>query len=141
VATDVTPVLAGLLAGNDSPDPLNPGQRRRSDYGVSARLDGNMLDVVLTFRRAAAYCCYEWGCHLALTHGQGKRWDRLRRALAAHGVAAPARLELRLSCVVEEGAMFFDFSKPDPTRRGWYAFGPAQAHHYQARMVEARAES
>ena len=59
--------------------------------------------------------------------------------MAAHGVPAPPRLELLLSCVVEEGAFFFDFSKPDPTRRGWYAFAPVAAYQYQACAVEAEA--
>jgi hypothetical protein len=138
VAVDVTAALAELLARNRGPDPLNPDQRRAPDYGVAASLEGNTLAVVLTFRREAAYCCMEWGCHLALF--DGKRWDALRRALAAHGVMTPPRLELQLSCVVEEGAVFFDLFKPDPTRRGWYAFESVAAYHYQVSAVEAGRE-
>jgi hypothetical protein len=135
---DVTAILAELLARNRGPDPLDPDRRRAPDYGVTASLEGNTLSVALTFRSGAAYCCMEWGCHLALTNG--KRWDGLRRALAAHGVTAPLRLELRLSCVVEERAVFFDLSKPDPTRRGWYAFKAVAAHCYEASTVEAGSE-
>jgi hypothetical protein len=135
VAADVTSILAELLARNRGPDPLNPDSRQLPDYGVSASLEGNTLTMVLTFRSGAAYCCKEWGCHLALT--DGKRWDGLRRALAAHRLAVPPRLELRLSCVVEEGAVFFDPFRPDPARRGWYAFAPVAAHRYQASAVEA----
>jgi hypothetical protein len=67
----------------------------------------------------------------------GKRWDVLRGALAAHGLATPLSLELRLTCVVEEGAVFFDFAKPDATRRGWYAFQPVAAHRFQVFAAEA----
>src|SRR5262245_26903435 len=98
-----------MLARNRGPDPLNPDRRRAPDYGVAASLEGNTLAVVLTFRRGAAYCCMEWGCHLPLY--KGRRWDQLHRTLGAHGVTAPPRLELRLSCVVE-GAVFFDLFKP-----------------------------
>ena len=97
-------------------------------------MEADVLDVELTFKKDRAYCCMEWGCHLALTDGE--RWDGLRRALAAHGMTAPPRLELRLSCVVEEGAVFFDLFKPDPARRGWYAFAPAPAYRYQAVAAE-----
>jgi hypothetical protein len=66
--------------------------------------------MVLTFRRGAAYCCMEWGCHLPLFNG--KRWDRLRGALAAYAVPAPTQLKLRLTCVIEERAIFFDPFRP-----------------------------
>jgi hypothetical protein len=135
VAVDITAILAELLSRNRGPDPLNPGGRRAANYGVAAALDRDTLAVVLTFRKGAAYCCMEWGCHLGLF--DGKRWDGLRRALAAHGVPAPARLELRLSCVVEEGALFPDPFRPDPARRGSYAFRPAAAYHYQVSTFEA----
>jgi hypothetical protein len=98
-------------------------------------LEGNTLCVVLTFRAGCAYCCMEWGCHLALA--DGTRWDGLRRALAEHGVAAPEHLELRLACVVEEEAVFFDPFAPDPDRRGWYTFRPVAAHRYQVSATEA----
>jgi hypothetical protein len=135
LAVDVTGVLSELLAHNRGPDPLDPDRRQPPDYGVSASLEAGTLDVVLTFRSGAAYCCYEPGCHLGLLNG--KRWDVLRRALAAHGIAAPLSLELRLTCVVEEGAVFFDFARPDATRRGWYAFQPVAAHRFQVAAAEA----
>jgi hypothetical protein len=135
VATDVTAILAEYLAGHRGPDPADPDRRRRPDYGVTAGLVGNVLEVVLTFRRGCAYCCYEWGCHLDLT--EGKRWDGLRRCLATAGIATPPQLEIRLACVVEDGAAFFDPARPDPARRGWYAFAPAVAYRYTATAVEA----
>jgi hypothetical protein len=33
--------------------------------------------------------------------------------------------------------VFFDFSKPDPTRLGWYAFKAVAAYRYEASAVEA----
>ena len=137
MAVDVTNIMAGLLARNRGPDPLNPDTRRQPDYGVSASLEENALSVVLTFRRGAAYCCMEWGCHLALT--DGRRWDGLRGALASHGISVPARLQLRLSCVIEEGAVFFNLFRPDPTRRNWYAFEPVASYHYEVSAVEPSA--
>src|SRR5207249_3237120 len=78
LAIDVTTILAGLLARNRGPDPLHPDRRQPPNYGVAASLEGNVLSMVLTFRKGSAYCCMEWGCHLPLTNG--KRWDGLRRA-------------------------------------------------------------
>jgi hypothetical protein len=128
LAVDVTQILSELLAHNAGPDPLDPDCRRRPDYRVSASLEGSTLDIALTFRAGAAYCCYEPGCHLLLA---GRQWDALRRALAAHGISTPTGFEVRLTCIVEEGALFFDFSKPDPSRRGWYAFRPVTAYRFQ----------
>jgi hypothetical protein len=135
VAIDVTPILSEYLAGNRGPDPADPDRRRRPDYGVTATLAGTVLEVVLTFRRGCAYCCYEWGCHLDLT--AGKRWGGVRQRLAAAEIAAPLQLELRLVGVIEGGAEFFDQARPDPMRRGWYAFAPAAAHRYTATAMEA----
>jgi hypothetical protein len=135
VAVDVTLVLSELLARNRGPDPLNPDRWQPPDYGVSASLEAGTLEMMLTFRSGVTYCCYEPGCHLGLV--DGKQWDVLRRVLAAHGIAAPRSLELRLTCVVEEGAVFFDLAKPDATRRGWYAFQPATAHRWQVFAAEA----
>jgi hypothetical protein len=139
MAVDVTPILAEVLARNRGHDPLNPDARQPPDYGVIAALEGSTLDMVLTFRKGSAYCCMEWGCHLPLI--DGKRWHGLRRAFAAHGVTAPPRLELRLACVVEEGALFFDPNRPDPTRRGWYAFARAANHRYQISASEAGSDA
>ena len=67
---DVTAILAELLARNRGPDPLDPDRRRVPDYGVAASLEGNTLALVLTFRKGAAYCYMEWGCHLGLFDGK-----------------------------------------------------------------------
>ena len=112
--------------------------RQSPDYGVAALLDGSILDVMLTFKKGRAYCCMEWGCHFAMF--DGRRWDRLHAALAESGVVAPPSLRLQLSCKIEEGAVFFDFSKPDRNRRGWYAFAPVTAHDYKVVTVEGASE-
>jgi hypothetical protein len=139
MAVDVTPILKELLASNRGPIPLDPGHRQSPNYGVVASLDWNLLNVVLTFQKNCAYCCMEHGCHLPLFNG--KRWERLHQALAAHGMVAPPNLQLQLSCVIEDGAIFFDFSKPDRSRRGWYAFAPARGQTYQIDVVEAGSAS
>ncbi|MBX6315292.1 MAG: hypothetical protein IRY99_20630 [Isosphaeraceae bacterium] len=137
MAVDVTPVFLAYFARNRGPVPGDPEARQPPDYGVSATLDGGVIDLDLTFRGGSAYCCYEWGCHLGLP--PGKRWDWLRRELAARGVLVPDRLELRITVVVEAGAMFFDWSRPEPSPRGrgWYAFAPVEAMRYQHNVVEA----
>jgi hypothetical protein len=113
---------------------MDPDTRHSPDYGVSASLDASILDVVLTFRSGAAYCCMEPACHLALARGKG--WEALRSALSALDVDLPVHLELRLVCVVEDGALFFDFSQPDPARRGRYAFKPAVARKFHVTANE-----
>lgn len=135
IAVDITPIVAELLARNRGPDPLSPDDRKPPNYGVAATLQGSSVEMILTFRSGAAYCCMEWGCHLRLI--DGKRWHGLREALTAHGFSAPPRLKLRLECLIEEGAVFFDLSKPDPARRRWYAFAPVSAHRYLASASEA----
>lgn len=136
MAVDVTPVFAAYLARNRGPVPGDPDARQPPDYGVSASLHGETIDLVLTFRAGSAYCCFEWGCHLALAGG--KRWERLRRELVGHKVLAMPRLVLRLTVVVESGAMFFDWSRPEPCRRGrgWYAFAPVAGHRYKVVIAE-----
>jgi hypothetical protein len=135
VTIDITHIFANYLARNSSPGPTSPERRQSAEYGVAASLDGNVIGLALTFCRGAAYCCYEHGCHLAL--GCGSRWEWLRRALAIQGIETAPRLELRLTVVIENGAHFFDLFKPDPTRRGWYAFAPAEARQYQVHILEA----
>lgn len=132
---DVTSIFTDYLAGNRGPDPNDPEHQQMPNYGIIAGLAGRVLEVELTFRSGAAYCCYESGCHVSLRDGQ--QWNDFRGRLAAQRIAVPPRMELLLTCVIEEGAIFFDFSKPDPKRRGWYAFAPAAAHRYQARAAEA----
>jgi hypothetical protein len=94
---DVTEVFAAYFARNRGPVPGDAEARQQPDYGVSATLDGGVIDLTLTFRAGSAYCCYEWGCHLALY--EGKRWGWLRRELATRGVAAPDRLVFRQSSI------------------------------------------
>jgi hypothetical protein len=129
VAVDVTSVFVAYFARNLGPVPGDPDARQPPDYGVSASLDGEVIDLTLTFRAGSAYCCFEWGCHLALA--AGKRWERLRVDLGSCDVSAIARLVLRVTVVVEAGAMFFDWSRPEPScrGRGWYAFAPVAAGH------------
>jgi hypothetical protein len=134
VAVDVTPVFAAYFARNRGPVPNTPDARQPPDYGVSASLDGGVIELALTFRAGSAYCCYEWGCHLNLY--EDKRWEWLRRELSARGVEAPPRLELRLTVLVEAGALFFEFSRPDRSHRGWYDFAPAEERRYQHVVAE-----
>lgn len=135
MAVDVTLILKRLLAANRGPDPTDPARRQSPDYGVAASLEADVLDVVLTFKKDRAYCCMEWGCHLSLH--DGKRWNKLREEIADAGAIAPSRLRLHLSCKIEEGALFFDFTKPDRRMRGWYAFAPRAAQEYEVAAVEA----
>jgi len=135
VAIDMTGIFAEYLAGNRGPNPADPQRRQTPNYGVVATLAGDTLEVELTFRSGTAFCCYEWGCHLSLI--DGKRWDGFRRLLAVYGIVPPPRIELRWTCVIEEGAIFFDFFKPDLTRRGWYAFAPVAAQRCQGTAIEA----
>jgi hypothetical protein len=134
VAVDVSPVFAAYLAGNRGPVPGNPDSRQAPDYGASAFLEGSSLDLTLTFRAGSAYCCCEWGCHLSLP--KGRRWEWLRQELHGRGLAPAGGLTLHLTVVVEPGALVFDWSRPDPTRRGWYAFAPADARRYHAVVAE-----
>jgi hypothetical protein len=135
VGVDVAPVFAACLACNRGPVPGNPNVRQPPDYGVSARLHGEVVELVLTFRAGSAYCCDQWGCHLDLN--EGKRWEWFRRELSARGIEVPPRLELRLTVVVEAGALFFDFGRPDLPRRGWYEFAPAAERRYQHMVAES----
>jgi hypothetical protein len=134
VGVDVSPLFAAYFARNRGPVPDDPDLRQAPDYGVTASLEGSAVALTLTFRAGSAYCCYEWGCHLNLRAGQ--RWQWLRRELSACGLVPAERLELRLAVIVEPGALFFDWSRPDPTRRGWYAFAPAEAQRFHAVVVE-----
>ncbi|MGL4464993.1 MAG: hypothetical protein ACRDD1_02525 [Planctomycetia bacterium] len=99
-------------------------------------MNGPTIDLTLTFRAGAAFCCSTWGCHLPLY--EGKRWDWLRRNLSACGLTPAPQLELRLTVVVEAGAEFFDWSHPLPSPRGraWYAFAPVEGSAYQTNVVE-----
>jgi hypothetical protein len=135
---DITPALAAMLARNRGLDPRAPetwGDRQGGvDYGVRAALDGGVVEFELTFRAGSPYCCMEWGCHLGLLES---RWTRLRLSLTEHGIEPPPCLELHLTVVVEDGALFFDPSRPDPTRLGWYELRPAGGQRYEATRREA----
>lgn len=112
---DVTPALLALLATNRGPDPDAPDGHGPPNYGMRAVLEGEVIEVELTFRAGSPYCCMEWGCHLDML---GSRWSRLRQSLSELGIETPPRLALHLTVVVEDGARFFDLSRPDPARRG-----------------------
>jgi hypothetical protein len=135
VQVDLTSVFAAYLARNRGLVPGDPDARQPPDYGVSASLDGAVVELGLTFRAGSAYCCYESGCHLNLF--EGERWQWLRRELSGRGREPPPRLHLRLTVVLESGSLFFDFRRADPVRRGWYAFAPAEAQRYQVALAEA----
>jgi hypothetical protein len=131
VAVDVTPAFAAYTAGNRGPTPADPDVRERPDYGLSAALDGNAIELALTFRAGAAYCCGEWQCHFMLF--PTRRWDTLRRVLSAAGVEVAGRLELRVEVTIEEGALFLRprRSAADPPR-----LAPSKGHRYRAAATE-----
>ena len=108
MTVDVTSVFATYLAQNRGPDPKDPTGTRPSEYGVSAEWEDGVVRLVLTFLAGCVYCCMESGCHLSLF--STKRWEWLRRELSARGIQLPSRLTLMVEIVVEEGAIFFDYS-------------------------------
>jgi hypothetical protein len=132
---DLTPIFSEHLAGNRGPDPADPNGRQQPNYGVRASLTGNTISLFLTFRAGSAYCCYESGCHLALA--PDKRWHALRSRLEMADIPAPRQMEIRCTGVIEDGALFFDFSRPDPVRKGRYAFVPVAASRYETILTEA----
>jgi hypothetical protein len=135
MTVDVTSVFATYLAQNRGPDPKDPTGTRPSEYGVSAEWEDGVVRLVLTFLAGCVYCCMESGCHLSLF--STKRWEWLRRELSARGIQLPSRLTLMVEVVVEEGAIFFDYSRPDPKRRGRYAFAPVASQRYHYVVEEA----
>jgi hypothetical protein len=134
MATDVTPIFEAYFTGNLGSDPSNPERRPAPEYGVVASIEEGVIQLELTFRRGEAYCCYEHGCHLELYNN--RRWEWLRRELSQRNLPAPPHLELHMTVVIDEGALFFDLFKPDPTRRGWYAFAPVEARRYERSLLE-----
>ncbi len=131
---DVSPVMEAYLSANKGPAADDPAARVRLDYGIVATLTGGLLEVRLTFRRGAAYCCFEPGCHLGLF--AGRRWNPLRRHFASAGFAAPGRLELRLTGVVEAGALTFGGRRLTQSRPGVYELEPSAAYDYQTTEEE-----
>jgi hypothetical protein len=136
---DVTSILAETLSHNRGPDPLNPDVRIPAKYGISAFLDGDTLNVEFTFLQGIAYCCMEWGCHLPFH--DGIRWDSFRRKMKVLGVPAPPNLKLQLKCVVEDGTIIPNWSKPDPSRRGRYEYHAVPAYGYELTAQEADSAS
>lgn len=135
--TDISDVLAALLADNRGLDPNHPEVRQLPNHGIAATIETDLIDLVLTFRRGTAYCCMEWACHLGFVRGE--RWVKLRRALTVRNITVPDQLNLHLQCIIEEGAMFHDFSRPDPTRRGVYALISSEAFCYELSVAESTA--
>jgi hypothetical protein len=123
VTLDLSAMFTKTLSRNRGLVPGDPDARRPPDYGVSALLEGRQVTMTLTFRAGSAYCCYETGCHLDLH--EGRRWEGLRRELASLNLEPEAQLSMRLTTIIEPGALFFDFARPDPKRRSWYAFRTA----------------
>jgi hypothetical protein len=131
---NITQVFTTYLAQNRGPVLGDPQLRQAPNYGVTASLEGATIFLTLTFRAGCAYCCYEWGCHLNLRETQ--RWEWLRQVLSAQGLLPAERLELCVVVVVEAGALFFDWSRPDPTRRGRYAVAPSETRQYKVVIHE-----
>lgn len=132
---DLTAQLLQFLSNNRGPSLDDPAVRVPPDYGVTGFLRGDVVDMTLTFREGRAYCCMEWGCHLAL---HPPRWARLRATLESAAVALPERLHLRLTVVVESGAMFFDLFTPVSGQPGRYVFVPSAGQRYEAEAREER---
>jgi hypothetical protein len=121
---DLTEVIERVLAGNLSPDPTRLGEKIPSHYGVAASLQEDLLRIDLRFLNHSAYCCMEPACHLPMH--EGKHWRSLRVAMAEYGLEAPKRLTMELRVAVDEGALFFDWTKPIPGRLGWYRLKAAK---------------
>lgn len=134
MSVDVTSVLVKRLARNRGPVPGDPDHRQPPNYGVEAHYDDGILFVTLTFRAGSAYCCYEWGCHFASP--PSRRWDALRTELVKLGLTVPERMHLHAKTIIEDGAIFFDWSRPDRTRRGWFDFAAHDAYQYEHIDVE-----
>jgi hypothetical protein len=131
---DVTNLFATYFGRNQGPRADDPNAHQPADYGLAASLDGETVALTLTFRTGAAYCCYEWGCHADMLNG--KRWDRLREVFAASGLVLPERMRMRVAVVVEPDALFFDFARPIPGKRGSFALKPAGARLYEITVAE-----
>jgi hypothetical protein len=132
LAVDVTPAFVAYTATNRGPTPTDPDARERPDYGLSAVLDGGVIELTLTFRAGSAYCCGEWQCHFMLF--PTRRWEELRRVLLATGVEpAGRRLELRVEGVIEEGALFLLPRRSRDTPAG---LAPAKAFRYRQVVTE-----
>jgi hypothetical protein len=132
---DVTATLQELLSTNRGLTLKDGAARVPTEYSVTCFLADDVVEMTLTFLRGRTYCCMESGCHLRLL--DGTRWTGLRNALEAAGTVPPSRLHLRLTVVVEDGALFFDFAKPEPGPPGRYSFARSGAHRYEVDAEEA----
>jgi len=97
-----TEAIIALMAGNRGPDLKHP------DYGISADvfLDGEFrIDLELTFKRDAKYCCPEPECHLATY--LPRFWTALREHFAHAGIESTFPIVLRVKGVVEPGALLY----------------------------------
>ena len=133
MTSDVTAVFATYLGRNRGPIVGDSDAQQAPNYGVSARLIGPIIKLTLTFRTGAAYCCYEPDCHLSLL--RQKHWTVLRRDLADAGLTVPITLELRLTMVIEAGALFYDFARPVLSRPGVRRYGFVPARAYQCEYI------
>jgi len=136
VVLDSTSIVKGILSGNKGPDPRKPDNRVLPNYGITASLDSDVLEIKLVFKSGSAYCCDEFDCHLSLF--EGERWNKLRDAFNEKGIALQPRLKLKVVCAIEEGAMFYDLSKPKPVGVCEYAFEPAEADGYEYEILEGK---
>jgi hypothetical protein len=129
VSIDITPILSVAFRV--------PGKAKRlvPEHGIKADLEGSVINLEFIFRAGSHYCCYEWGCNTGLF--SSKRWERLRQLFSAFGLDSPSRFELHANILIEPGALFFDWGKPDPDRSGWYAFAPSPAYRFEKIVFEA----
>ena len=125
MAVDVTSVFATYLAQNRGPDPKDPTGTRPSEYAVSAEWADGVVRLVLTFLTGCVYCCMESGCHLRLF--STKRWEWLRRESVGLWNTTSIPTNMMVEDVVEEERDLLRLSRPNPKRRGRYAFAPVAA--------------
>lgn len=128
---DVTQAFTAYSADNRGPTPTNPDAREHTDYGLSAVLAGNVIELTLTFHTGAAYCCGEWQCHFMLF--PTRRWHALRRALSDTGVEVPEQLELRVEVHIEDGALFL---LPRRSAANSPGLAPSKGYRYEATVTE-----
>jgi hypothetical protein len=134
MSTDLTSVFVEYLAGNRGPVQGDPEVRQAPNYGLLASWEADRVQLQLVFRSGSAYCCYELGCHLLKS--QESEWEWLRKKLFDLNANLPLKLELHVQVVVEEGALFFDLLKPDPSHRGHYSFTSVSAKRYERVLLE-----
>ena len=134
MSTDISKALRTLLARSCGPYSAAADRDVPPDYGVEATLDGGLIIATLTFRSERAYCCMEWGCHLALFGTP--RWDSLRELIEAGARERPSQIELRLTVIVETGSVFYDYSRSEPGHLGRFAFRRARAYSYEVETRE-----